>query len=439
MDKAGRKARTLWWLGLGLLAAALAGLAACAVNPVTGQQELVLMSEQQELAMGARYFPQTTQINNALPPEDPQLQGYVAGLGRRLAAASHRPGIPWEFNVVNSSQVNAYALPGGKISFTRGLLTKLRSEDELASVAGHEIGHVTARHSVAQYTNRALISLAVVGVAAALSDSRYGELGVAVAGAAGGLLLLGYSRDQERQADELGHEYMTKNGYNPRGTVEVFRMFKTQEKEEPGFIAAMLSSHPLTGERIETAQRRARTGPAHLIGQPLKVEPYQRALARQMDRAPAYQAMDQGDVLAGKERLDQAQAQYQRAIALYPREGLFHARLALARLRQNRPQAALEPARMGARLSPQVFMPLFVEGMTCYKLEDYRQAAASLGRADALLPEHAGCKLFLAGSYEKLGNRAQAAQAYRQVAISDKGELGRAARARLMALGYKVN
>jgi predicted TPR repeat methyltransferase len=94
---------------------------------------------------------------------------------------------------------------------------------------------------------------------------------------------------------------------------------------------------------------------------------------------------------------------------------------------------------MGARLSPQVFMPLFVEGMTCYKLEDYRQAAASLGRADALLPEHAGCKLFLAGSYEKLGNRAQAAQAYRQVAISDKGELGRAARARLMALGYKVN
>lgn len=439
MAGATRKAKMTWWLGLGLAAAALGALAACAVNPVTGQQELVLMSEQQELAMGSNYYPQTTQINNALPPDDPELQRYVAGVSRRLASASHRPGIPWEFNVVNSSQVNAYALPGGKVSFTRGLLTKLKSEDELASVSGHEIGHITARHSVAQYTNRALISLAVVGVAVALSDSQYGDLGVAVAGAAGGLLLLSYSRDQERQADELGHAYMTKNGYNPRGTVEVFRTFKAQEKEAPGFISAMLSSHPLTSERIETAQQRAQAGPPDLVRQPLKVEPYQRALARQMDRAPAYQAMDQGDLLAGKQRFDQAGQQYQRAISLYPREGLFHARLALARLRGNQAQAALEPARMGARLSPQVFMPLFVEGMTYYKLQDYRQAAVSLEKADDLLPEHAGCKLFLGGSYEKLGNKSQAVKAYRQVAASDKGNLGRAARSRLVALGYKVN
>ena len=117
-------------------------LAACAKNPVTGEDQLVFMSEQQELVMGAKYYPQVIQLNQGLPPGDPQLQTYVKQVGSRLAGLSHRPNIPWQFAVVDTSQVNAFALPGGKICITRGLIAKMSSEDELAGVLGHEIGHV---------------------------------------------------------------------------------------------------------------------------------------------------------------------------------------------------------------------------------------------------------------------------------------------------------
>ncbi|MGD8561713.1 MAG: M48 family metallopeptidase, partial [Desulfarculaceae bacterium] len=260
-----------------IVLACLTLAAACAVNPVTGQQELSFMSEGQEVALGAQNFPLYTQKMGGKPADDKDLQGYVNNLGRKLAATSHRPNLPWEFNVVNHSSVNAMALPGGKIMVTRGLLNKLNSEDELAFVLGHEIGHVTARHAASQYTNGVLISVAVMGVGAALQGSDYAPLGTAVAGAAGSLLMLSYSRDQERQADELGYTYMVQNNYNPKAMLEVFKIFRSLEKEEPGVIGAMLRSHPLTSERIDYTKNMVdRTKPG-LLQRPYQVAGYNQA------------------------------------------------------------------------------------------------------------------------------------------------------------------
>lgn len=433
------EARVRSW---GRLAAILAGLlglawlAACAVNPVTGEQELVLMSEQQELAMGARYYPQTTQLNYGEVHRAPGLQAYVGGVGQRLALGSHRPGLPWEFNVVNTSQVNAFALPGGKISLTRGLLAKMSSEDEMASVLGHEVGHVDARHSVAQYTRGMLISLAVVGVSVALADSDYRQVGSLVAGVAGTLLMLSYSRDQERQADELGYAYMTAAGYNPEGQVRTFEMFKSLNNTEPGFIQAMLASHPLTSERIATARRRVEMADRRLVNQPLKVHPYMKAVAHIMDTAPAYAAMDKGAKAYGKKDYRAAENWYQKAIHLYPAEGLFHARLALAEVERGKVREAERHAQAGARLSRDVFYPNYVAGFVYIKAGDFERAADYLQTADSLMPSHAINKFMLAACYEKLGSPHQAVAAYRKVLqIAPKSQAGQAARARLNKLG----
>ena len=243
-------------LAWSLAALAVFGMVAagCATNPVTGEQDLALISEGQEIAMGKANYPKYTQQMNGVPAQDPELQRYIATVGNRLAKTSHRPKVPWEFNVVNHSMVNAYALPGGKISITRGLITKMANEDELASVVGHEIGHVTARHSVQQLSRTMLVQLAMIGVGVALSDTNYAGLGMMGAALGGTLLLASYSRDQERQSDELGYIYMTKNSYNPYGQVRTFEIFKSLQKQEPGALETMFATHPLTTERIQTAQ-----------------------------------------------------------------------------------------------------------------------------------------------------------------------------------------
>ena len=429
------------WLAAGaavLLLAVLLLAAACAVNPVTGQEELVLMSESQELALGARYYPQTTQINYGLPAADPGLQGYVERVGRSLAARSQRPRIPWQFNAVNSSQVNAFALPGGKISITRGLITKMGSEDELASVLGHEIGHVTARHTVAQYTRGMLISAAVLGLGLALSGSDYQQLGLLSAGVAGRLLMLGYSRDQERQADQLGYDYMVSRGYNPRGQLLVFKTFQKLDKHQPTFIEAMLSSHPLTAERVQAARWRVAHSDPRLVSQPLRVRPFQQALARQMDRRPAYRAMDAGDKLMAQKRFDQAAGQYKKAIHLFEREGVFHTKLALARFQAGHFRQALKPARLGVRYSPEVFFSHFVAGLAYWRTRQFKKALPRFQDADRLLPTYARNKLFLAACYESLGQTARAVHYYRQVvAMAPRTSEAQAALGRLQRLGYQ--
>ncbi|RJX29107.1 MAG: tetratricopeptide repeat protein [Desulfarculus sp.] len=433
------KGQPLWrWLGLLLLV--LAVVVACAKNPVTGQDELVLMSEQQELAMGATYYPQTTQLNHGLPAGDPGLQSYVAGVGRRLAARSHRPNIPWQFNVVNTSQVNAFALPGGKISVTRGLVSKMSSEDQLAAVVGHEIGHVTARHSAAQYTRGVLVSLAVVGLAVALSmsDSDWAPVGIVAAGVAGQLLMLSYSRDQERQADELGYMYMTQNNYNPKGMVQVFEMFKAMQKSEPGFVQAVLSSHPLPSERIEAARQRVLHADPRLTSQPLKTQGFNRALALQKKRAPAYAAMDKGSALASQKRYAEAASYFQRAISLYPQEGLFHTNLALVYLQQKNNRAALQEAKTGAALSKNNFYALMVAGATYRVQGDYRNGAQSHFAASKLLPDQYINLFYLAYCLDRLGQRSYAANYYKQVVkLSPKTKYGTTAQTRLTQLGYK--
>ncbi|UCG89056.1 MAG: M48 family metalloprotease [Gemmatimonadota bacterium] len=227
-----------------LLAANL--VSGCAVNPATGQRQLMLVSESQEIAMGQQADPGISAMFGLY--DDPELQAYVSRLGDSLAATSERPHLPWTFRVVDDPIVNAFALPGGFIYVSRGIMAHFNSEAQLVSVLGHEIGHVTARHSASQMSEQQLAQLGLVAGAVIVPDvaAKYGGL----AQQALGILFLKFSRDDERQADMLGFRYMTRVGYDPNEMPEVFAMLgRVTEAGGGRGLPVWLSTHPDPGDR----------------------------------------------------------------------------------------------------------------------------------------------------------------------------------------------
>jgi predicted Zn-dependent protease len=237
---------------------AAGALAACAQNPVTGQSDFVLMSESQELAIGRQAHDQVLKEYGRY--EDPGLQSYVQQVGQRLAERSHRADLVYRFTVLDSEEVNAFALPGGYIYITRGLLVLLNSEAELAAVLGHEIGHVTARHSVRQYSAQQAAGIGYTVGAILLPELRTAAV-QDVYSLFGGALIRGYGREHELEADGLGAEYLARSGYDPNAMIQVIRVLKAQESfeverarregREPNVYHGLFSTHPDNDTRLQ--------------------------------------------------------------------------------------------------------------------------------------------------------------------------------------------
>ncbi len=225
----------------------------CATNPVTGRQDFVLFSEQQEVDLGAEYHRRILEEYSLV--DDPRITGYVAGVGDRLAAASHRSELDFRFFVLDSALVNAFALPGGYVYVTRGLLAHLQSEAQLAAVLGHEIGHVSARHGIRQHSRGM-----VVGILDSVANAATG-VGLSIgstSGTIGTALLNGYSRAQELEADGLGSEYLDATGYPRAAMSEVIGILWSLERHDSareGHADAdgyhrVQGSHPQPPERL---------------------------------------------------------------------------------------------------------------------------------------------------------------------------------------------
>ena len=240
--------RTLRNILATLLVAALAApLATCAVNPATGERQLILLSREEEIRMGQQGAEQVRSTLGLV--QDEALQDYVSGIGLSMARDTERPDLPWSFEVVDDPVVNAFALPGGPVFVTRGILAYFNSEAELATVLGHEAGHITARHSAEQMSRQQLYG-GLAGLGAAVFDA--GPLAQTLAGAGLNVLFLQYSRDDERQADRLGLRYMTAEDYEPSEAIDVFRMLDRQsEGADGGGVPNWLSTHPTPADRIE--------------------------------------------------------------------------------------------------------------------------------------------------------------------------------------------
>lgn len=253
-------------LALALAPALYLGLASCATNPVTGGQDFVLVSEAQELRIGRQADAQVKQRYALYDAHG--MQTYVEGIGQRLAKASHRPGISYRFVVIDTADVNAFALPGGYVYISRGILPYLNSEAELAGVIGHEIGHVTARHSVQRLSaaQGAQIVVAVAQIFVPAIRTQAGGLAVDVLGSA---LLSGYGRDQELQADQLGATYLARTGYDPGAMRRALEVLKNQElfdaeiakqeNREPRRYHGLFASHPENDRRLQEIVQHAST------------------------------------------------------------------------------------------------------------------------------------------------------------------------------------
>jgi len=231
----------------------LTWLTNCAINPVTGKRELMLLSETDEINLGKESDQGVVQTYGVYP--DQELNAYISAIGQSMARISHRPNLPYEFKVMDSPVINAFAVPGGYVYITRGILAYIENEAELAGVMGHEIGHITARHSAEQYTRAQLAQLGL-GIGSALSKEIAQYAGVAAQGI--GLLFLKFSRDNERQSDDLGVQYSTKVGYDAREMANLFKTLDRIQSQSGGSgLPDWLSTHPNPADRVGTVQKNA--------------------------------------------------------------------------------------------------------------------------------------------------------------------------------------
>ena len=225
----------------------------CATNPVTGKKEVILVSEGQEVAMGAQSDPAVTAQFGLYP--DPKMQKFIDEKGQKMAAISHRSNLKYQFKVVDSPVINAFAVPGGYVYFTRGIMAHFNNEAQFAGVLGHEIGHVTARHSARQQTKAILGQVGLMG--AMILSPRVAEFGQqAMQGMQ--LLFLKFGRDDERQSDELGVQYSSAIGYDASQMADFFQtLAREQAKGQKEAIPDFLSTHPNPEDRYNTVHQLA--------------------------------------------------------------------------------------------------------------------------------------------------------------------------------------
>jgi predicted Zn-dependent protease len=389
----------------------------CAVNPVTGKSELALVSfsEEEEVALGAQAYTPAVQQQGGFY-RDKALEDYVQGVGMRISRVSHRPNLAYRYRVLNSSVPNAFALPGGYIVINRGLLVNLSSEAELAAVLGHETGHVTAKHSLAGYQRAMAANLLLAGVSVAAG----GKAGVMqLSSVTASLVENGFSREQEREADWLGIDYIVKAGYNPEGAIKLQEYFYQQLEggKNPLFLEGLFRTHPFSKERLDNAraliaQRYPGTvrDPSYTFNETIFLQ----KTARLREVQKAYDISDKGDGLLKEKRYPEALEKYREAISRDPSQAPFHSSAGRVHLIQNDYGAADGSFRKAIQLDDEFFEPHFLMGVLRYQEKNYRGAIPELSRSMDLLPTKQAAA-YLSKSYEAIGDL-QNAKKYAQMA-----------------------
>ena len=428
------------WLILSVLALSLSCLSGCAVNPVTGKSELAFynMSEQEEVSLGSKAFPEAIQRMQG-EYHDQRLKEYVTAIGMRLALVSHRPHLSYTFKVVNDSSPNAFAMPGGNIAITRGLLVALENESQLAAVLGHELGHVTARHSMQNLQRGILLNIGLQILSYQSSGTSYSGAAQQAGQIAGSILDSSYSREQEREADQLGIDYMVKAQYSPKGAVELQEFLARKSGEgEAQWLQGLFRTHPFSRERmrdnqyyIDSRYSWAMNNEAYVSGD----GDFKRAMAPLMKTSEAYADYDKGREKERGRDMAGAIAMYEQAVRKAPAQGLLHNALGMAYLKNDNHAEAKKRLIKAVQLDGEYFESHFGLGYLYLKENNPVLAKEHLEKSMKLMPTLGGA-FFLAESYEKISEFSKAQALYSQVASADsRGSLGRSAAARARAIG----
>lgn len=416
-----------------LLIAALVitGASGCAVNPVTGKQQLMFSSQEQDIATGAQHYQPSQQSQGGQYVVDPQLTTYVNQVGKKLAAVSDNPNLPYEFVVLNNDVPNAWALPGGKMAINRGLLVELKDESQLAAVLGHEIVHAAARHGASQQSKGMLVNAGVMlaGVAALASDSEYSALAVGAMGVGANAWMSKYSRDHELEADRYGVDYMIKAGYDPMGAVELQETFvKLSEGNQTSWLDGLFASHPPSRERVAANRRMAEQHP----GGARNKAAFDKAMAQVRKDQPAYKDYVAAQKAAGEKNYTHALSLLDNATKQQPKENLFWELKGQILGTQKKNQEALTALDRAVQANPQFFRPYVYRGLVQRQLGNSDQAERDLIASQRLLPTQLA-SYHLGEINLAKGQRSQAVT-YFQQAAQGGGEIGEAAKGQLAKL-----
>jgi predicted Zn-dependent protease len=419
---------------LWLSSMAAAGLAAgCATNPVTGKSQLMLVSEDQEIQIDQQNSPYQFSADYGTT-QDKALGSYIDRTGKNLVSQTHRTHMPYNFHVVNATYVNAYAFPGGTIACTRGILLSLENEAELAALLGHELGHVNARHT-AQQMSKGMLSQAVVGglsAVAGAAGSGYGGLASQLGQIGAGALLASYSRDNERQADALGMEYIVKSGYSPNGMVGLMEMLNSLGTHKPSAIELMFATHPMSAERYQTVVQSAATQYKSTRGQPVYRERYMDNTTRLRAQKSAIEEMQKGDEVLAQKKFGDAEEHYRRALKAAPNDYSALVLMSKTQLMQKNWAVGRQYAEMAQKAYPQEAQAYHLSGFAKIRLKDYEGALAEFDSYDRVLAGNPNTLFFKGYAYEGMQKYPEAAGQYQRfLQVVQQGDYARHAYQRL--------
>ena len=408
---------------------------ACGTNPVTKKKEFQFVSQDKEIAIGKQNYAPARQSQGGDYVIDPELTAYVQDVGKRLGAVSDRPELPYEFVVLNDSVPNAWAMPGGKIAFNRGLLCELNSEAELAAVMSHEIVHAAARHGAKGMERGILLQGAMIAVGIGAQNSNYGNLIVGASQLGAQLTTSKYGRDAESESDYYGMLYMKKAGYDPAAAVTLQETFVRLSKDRKSdFISGLFASHPPSAERVSANKvTLAKIGAGGNMGKELYAQKVIKVKATQA----AYKAYDDGVKALAKKDTATATKLAHQAIAGEPREARFQELLGDIALTDNKSQDALNYYAKAIKMHPDYFKPHVQSGIALFNMGKKSEAEPFLKRANELLPTAPG-HLLLGQIAEGRGDINAALQHY-QVAASSNSDIGKDANERVTRIDIPRN
>ena len=419
-------------LSLGLAAAVF--VSACVQNPVTGKKDFLLVSEDWELQIGAQQYLPLRQSQGGDYVVDPGVERYVQSIGKRLAAKSDRI-LPYEFNVINDSTPNAWALPGGKISINRGLLVELKSEAELAAVLGHEIVHSAAKHGAKGQTRGIGLQLGVMTASVLGAREGYGQLAQIASSVGAQIINSQYGQGAELESDRYGMNYMSQAGFDPQGAVGLQRTFVELSKgQESNALTRLFASHPPSQKRVEanikTAQGLKKGG---VVGQ----DSYKKAMARLFRTQKAYDSYDKAHLAFKKNNTKQASALLKTAIRIEPKEAHFHSLQGDIAMAQNNLPNAKSSFDKAISLNKQFYYYYLQRGKIHEKQNNRKAAQADYATSLKLLPTTAA-QLAL-GQFAESDGKLQVAKRYYAMASQTSGTDADKAKSALMRLDPPVS
>lgn len=401
----------MWLTG----AAAAGTIVGCATNPVTGKNQLMLMSEKEEISMDKQYSPHQFSADYGAVL-DKNLNNYLNTLGKKIASTSHRPKMPYSFRCVNATYVNAYAFPGGSIATTRGILLSLDDEAELAGLLGHEIGHVNARHTAERMTKAMLAQAVVVGLTAyvAYEKEEYAPIAAGLGGIGAGMLMAKYSRDDERQADALGMEYMTNAGLNPNGMVGLMDILRNMNKHKPNVIERMFASHPMSDKRYQTALDSVKGKYADKAQLPFNKERLMDHTAGLRKIKGAIEKMQQGETEMMEKKFPAAESSFKSALKQAPGDYAGLVMMSKCLLAQNKNKEAERYAQEAEQAFPQEAQANHVKGMAQLGLKKFGAALQDFKEYESKLPGNPNTTFYKGFAFEGMKKRKMAVNLYKK-------------------------